>query len=86
MAGSYWSSQHCKAVVEVNAALRARELKNPGANENGSVVGRINSSSWSVFLALVCLLVAVLFGLIVFSPSHRTAAYQPMTVVRCCSS
>ena len=48
MAGSYWSSQHCKAVAEVNSALRARELKVPGLQVKGSVVRQINGSSWFV--------------------------------------
>lgn len=51
MAGSYWSSQHCKAVVEVNAALRARES---GACDTATVISRINSSSWYVINSLDC--------------------------------
>jgi hypothetical protein len=51
MAGSYWSSQHCKAVVEVNAALRARER---GACDTATVISRINSSSWYVINSLDC--------------------------------
>ena len=52
MAGSYWSSQHCKAVVEVNAALRARELVT--ACDAATVISRINSSSWYFIISLDC--------------------------------
>ena len=69
MAGSYWSSQHCKAAAEVNAVLRARELKHPSMHGDGSIVSRLNSSCWCVVVCRACIHVACL-PLPLFSPVH----------------
>ena len=77
MAGSFWSSMHFKAIAEVNAALRARELKNPGVRGEGSAVSQINSSSWCVVDAPACMPQACLTVLVViFFSSPFTLAFQ----------